>query len=246
LSRGSPIRYRASPSELAPDDVDEEPGGANAIMTDHRDCDAPANACRNLRFPARRGLLHAALVAGVGLSLPRAVLAKGDEPNRAAPPEPGDVFVFTLGDRAGETIAPRDLPLGGPQIAAWPKDPKANLVRNGSPFNQVLLLRLDPHQLDEATAVRSADGVLAYSSLCAHAGCPVTGWVKDHGTTVLKCFCHLSEYDPRRSAAVVSGPAPHPLAALPVAVVGGTLVVAGKFIGDLMPQIGRGFLPAGE
>jgi Rieske Fe-S protein len=63
---------------------------------------------------------------------------------------------------------------------------------------------------------------------------------------VLKCFCHLSEYDPRRSAAVVGGPAPHPLAALPVAIVGGTLTVAGKFVGNLMPQIGGGYLPDAE
>ena len=216
-------------------------------MADDRDCTAPVGAlgsCR-ARLPARRGVLRAAVAAGVGLALPRAALARGD-PERAKPPAPGDHFVFVMGDRAGETIAPHDIPLGGPQLPAWPRDPKAEMTRNGSPFNQVLLLRLDPHGFDEATSARSADGILAYSSLCAHAGCPVTGWVKDHGTMVLKCFCHLSEYDPRRSAAVVGGPAPHPLAALPVAIVGGTLTVAGKFVGNLMPQIGGGYLPDAE
>jgi Rieske Fe-S protein len=213
-------------------------------MTDEPDCNAFLNPGRNCR--SRRGVLRAAVAAGVGLSLPRAALAKGEQPERARPPERGDHFVFVMGDRGGETIAPPDIPLGGPQIPAWPKDAKAQVVRNGSPFNQVLLLRLDPHELDEATAARSADGILAYSSLCAHAGCPVTGWVKDHGTTVLKCYCHLSEYDPRRGAKVVSGPALHPLAALPVAIVDGTLTVTGKFIGNLMPEIGAGFLPAGE
>jgi rieske iron-sulfur protein len=218
------------------------------IMTDDRDCNPSANARRSFdpRCPGRRGLLGAALVAGIGLSLPRSARADDDQAVRKAPPAPGDHFVFTFGDRVGETIAPNDIPLGGPQIPAWPKDPKAKVVRNGSPFNQVLLLRLDPHGFDAATAARSADGILAYSSLCAHAGCPVTGWVKDHGAMVLKCYCHLSEYDPRRSATVVSGPAPHPLAALPVEVVDGTLTVAGKFVGNLMPQIGGGFLPDAE
>jgi Rieske Fe-S protein len=213
-------------------------------MTDDRDSNAPQDARPNYRarWPARRGLLCAAVAAGFGLSLPRMALAK-DDPERAQPPERGDFFAFVMGDRAGETIAPRDIPLGGPQIPAWPMDPKAKVVRNGSPFNQVLLLRLDPHEFDEATAARSADGILAYSSLCAHAGCPVTGWVKDHGTMVLKCFCHLSEYDPRRGAAVVSGPALHPLGALPVEIRSGTLVVAGKFIGNLMPELGGGYLP---
>jgi Rieske Fe-S protein len=217
-------------------------------MTDDRDYEAPPTARRNLRarLPARRELLCGALAAGIGLSLPRTAPAKGDQPERSEPPERGDVLVFVMGDRAGQTIAPNDIPLGGPQIPAWPMDSKAKVVRNGSPFNQALLLRLDRHELDEATAARSADGILAYSSLCAHAGCPVTGWVKDHGTMVLKCFCHLSEYDPRRGAKVLSGPALHPLAALPVEIVDGTLVVAGKFIGNLMPEIGGGFLPPAE
>jgi Rieske Fe-S protein len=217
-------------------------------MIDEPECNLRPNAARNLcsRLPARRELLRAAVAAGVGLSLPQAALAKGDTTERAQPPERGDHLVFVMGDRAGETIAPRDIPMGGPQIPAWPKDPNANVVRNGSPFNQVLLLRLNPQEFDEATAARSADGILAYSSLCAHAGCPVTGWVKDQGRMVLKCYCHLSEYDPRRSAAVVSGPAPHALAALPVAIVDGTLTVAGKFIGTLMPQIGGGYLPDAE
>ncbi len=217
-------------------------------MTDHCDHDWHLNALRDrrARFPARREVLCAAFAAGVGLSLPRRAAAKTDQPDKAAPPERGNVFVFVMGDRAGETIAPGDIPLGGPQIAAWPKDPKKNLVRNGSPFNQVLLLSLDPHELAPLTAARSADGILAYSSLCAHAGCPVTGWVKDHGTMVLKCFCHQSEYDPRRGATVVSGPALHPLAALPVENVGGTLVVAGKFIGTLKPEIGGGYIPDAE
>jgi len=216
-------------------------------MTDVRDCEARSDARRfPARLSSRRGLLRAACAAGIGLSLPRTALSKVERSGKAEPPERGDVFVFVMGDRAGETIAPHDIPLGGPQIAAWPMEPKAKLVRNGTPFNQVLLLRLDPHEFDEATAARSADGILAYSSLCAHAGCPVTGWVRDHGTMVLKCFCHLSEYDPRHGAAVVSGPARHPLAAMPVEIAGGTLVVAGKFIGNLMPELGRGFLPAGE
>jgi rieske iron-sulfur protein len=221
-------------------------------MTDHRDPDLRLNLLRDgrARFPARREVLCAAVAAGVGLSLPRIASANTDQSERAAPPAPGDVFVFPpyILDRAGETVAPKDIPLGGPQVLAWPKDPKTNVIRNGSPFNQVLLLRLEPHEMTELTASRAAEGgILCYSSLCAHAGCPVTGWVKDHGMMVLKCFCHLSEYDPRRGCTVVSGPALHPLAALPVKIVdGGTLVVAGQFIGNLKPELGGGYLPDAE
>ena len=71
------------------------------------------------------------------------------------------------------------------------------------------------------------------SAICSHAGCPVTGWVVgEAGKQVFKCFCHNSEYDPRQNANVVFGPAPRRLAALPVKLDGGALVVAEKFIGE--------------
>ncbi|MGO8917938.1 MAG: ubiquinol-cytochrome c reductase iron-sulfur subunit [Stellaceae bacterium] len=116
---------------------------------------------------------------------------------------------------------------------AWPFDPAKKIARDGSRLNQVLLLRLDPASLDEVTRPRAADGIVAYSAICAHAGCPVTGWVEDEGKRVLKCFCHNSEYDPRQEAQVVFGPAPRHLAALPVRIVDGALTVSGGFIGKV-------------
>ena len=53
---------------------------------------------------------------------------------------------------------------------------------------------------------------------------------------MLKCFCHNSEYDPRQNATVVFGPAPRKLAALPVKIADGMLVVASPFIGKVVPQ----------
>jgi len=136
----------------------------------------------------------------------------------------------------GETIAPGDVPKGGPQVPAWPMDPSTRVVRDGSRLNQVLLLRLDPSKLDDDTRPRSAEGIVAYSAICSHAGCPVTGWVEEDGVQVLKCFCHNSEYDPHQGARVVFGPAPRHLAALPISIVDGALVAAGKFIGKVVPQ----------
>ena len=184
-----------------------------------------------------RRTLCVALVGGIGLSLLPPAAAQDEKPGSEERPQPGDLFVFAEGDREGETIAPGDVPEGGPQVPAWPMDPKTRVVRDGSRLNQVLLLRLDPGQLDEDTRPRSAGGILAYSAICAHAGCPVTGWVEaDDGGYVLKCFCHNSEYDPRQGARVVFGPAPRHLAALPVNIVDGMLVAAGKFIGSVVPQ----------
>ena len=75
-------------------------------------------------------------------------------------------------------IKPQDLKLGGPPVLAWPKDPKTSVIRNGSRLNEVLVVRLDPAELDDETRAHAADGIVAYSAICAHAGCPVTAWVK--------------------------------------------------------------------
>ncbi len=183
-----------------------------------------------------RRTLCAAFVGGVGLSLLPPAVAQDEKPGSEERPQPSDLFVFAEGDREGETIAPGDVPEGGPQIPAWPMDPKTRVVRDGSRLNQVLLLRLDPNKLDDDTRSRSADGIVAYSAICSHAGCPVTGWVEADGIQVLKCFCHNSEFDPRQGARVTFGPAPRHLAALPVNIVDGVLVAAGKFIGSVVPQ----------
>jgi Rieske Fe-S protein len=123
-------------------------------------------------------------------------------------------------------------------LQAWPKDPKTSVIRKGSRLNEVVLVKLDPNELDDDTRPRAVDGIVAYSAVCSHAGCPVTEWVKqDNGEkTVLKCPCHNSEYDPRQGAEVVFGPAPRHLAALPLALVDGSLTVAGSFIGKVGAQ----------
>jgi rieske iron-sulfur protein len=146
--------------------------------------------------------------------------------------------VFTEGDHAGEVIKTEALELGGPPVHAWPKDPKTSVVRKGSRLNEILIVRLDPAELEDGTRSRAAEGIVAYSAICAHAGCPVTAWVKeqDGDKNVFKCMCHNSEYDPRNDAEVVFGPAPRRLAALPLVIADGTLMVAAPFIGKVGAQ----------
>lgn len=182
----------------------------------------------------RRSLVLA-LGAVACMAVAKDAAAADDQPAAEEMPKRGDVLVLSEGEREGQIIAPGDLPVGGPPVRAWPKDPKTSVVRNGSRLNEIVVVRLDPGDLDDATRSRSADGIVAYSAICAHAACPVTEWVKaaQGDKTVLKCPCHNSEYDPRSSAQVVFGPAPRSLAALPLAIEGGSLTVAGAFVGKL-------------
>jgi rieske iron-sulfur protein len=146
-------------------------------------------------------------------------------------PQAGDLLVPA--DAGADASALKGLAPGDiarPMIA-WPMDPAAGVIRNGSRLNKVLLVRLDPATLAGPTQERAADGVVAYSAICPHAGCEVSGWIED--VKIFECPCHNSKYDPREAAAVVEGPAPRGLAALPLKVAGGRLAVARPFIGRL-------------
>jgi Rieske Fe-S protein len=191
-------------------------------------------------IPTRRSLILGALSAGACAAAVPEALADDERPGSDKRPQKADLLVFSEGDREGEVIKPDDLKIGDEPLRAWPKDPISAVIRDGSRLNEVLLIRLDPDELDDVTRPRAADGIVAYSAICAHAGCPVTAWIKasNGDNEVFKCMCHNSEYDPRHAAEVVGGPAPRRLAALPLAITDGALVVAASFIGKVGAQQG--------
>jgi rieske iron-sulfur protein len=181
---------------------------------------------------SRREVLAAATVLGAPVL---SYFVLGDQaavaPAIAEPaderPKEGDVLV-AAGAATPDGLSPNDI--AGPVIA-WPMDPTARVIRNGSRLNKVLLVRLDPATLVGATRERAADGVVAYSAICPHAGCEVDGWIDEQ--RILECPCHNSKYNPREGAAIVEGPTTRGLAALPLKIVDGKLVVARPFIGRL-------------
>jgi rieske iron-sulfur protein len=186
----------------------------------------------------RRELLVAALAGCACLAASRSVNADDDQPGSDERPQKDDLFVFTEGPQSGQVIKPSDLKQGGPPVHAWPKDPKSSVIRKGSRLNEIVLVKLDPGELDEESRSRSADGIVAYSLICTHAGCPVSEWVKasESDKDILKCPCHNSEFNPRESAQVVFGPAPRRLAALPLVIADGSLTVAATFVGKVGGQ----------
>jgi len=184
----------------------------------------PPEACR-------RTLLKLAIAGGLA-AFPGAARAAGEPQDPAKlRPQPDDRFVHVSGDKKGEEVRPDDLQKGAAQLLAWPLDPQTRTVRDGSLLNQVLIVRLDTADLDDATKSRAADGIVAYSAICTHAQCPVTGWNGDK--KLLHCPCHQSDYDPSQNAKVVFGPAPRSLPALPLRIDGGVLVAAAAFTGRI-------------
>lgn len=75
---------------------------------------------------------------------------------------------------------------------------------------------MDPASGDPAVAVSLPGGsVVAFDAVCTHAGCTVA---YDSSTQLITCPCHGAQFDPSRGASVVAGPAPTPLASIPLQI----------------------------
>jgi rieske iron-sulfur protein len=214
------------------------------VRGNREDVRAPCGACEAdaERGSARRAFLRGAVAIGASLSLSPSAFAADDKPGAAGTASDatslraqlGDHFVFALGDKQGE-VKVDDLPVGGPQVVAFPMDPKSGLVRDGSPLNMVILIRYNASDLSEETRAHAADGVVCYTAVCTHQGCPVSMWSTERKAVF--CSCHGSIYDLKDGAQVLDGPAPRPLPALPLKIENAAPAVAGSFTGRVGSQI---------
>jgi len=117
-----------------------------------------------------------------------------------------------------------------------------NLEKAEHPLNEkakavVLLIRLDPRDLKEAPdrVGWSYEGIVAYSKICTHVGCPVA--LYEQQTHHLLCPCHQSTFDVADGAKVLFGPAKRPLPQLPIEVdAEGYLVAQSDFHEPIGPS----------
>jgi Rieske Fe-S protein len=187
----------------------------------HMPCDDWLH-CRCYKRRTILGLALAPLLAGPARA--------AEEGEASKPPAPDDRFVFLTGPKKGQVVRAEDVALGGPQVQAFPMAPDGT-VRSDTRLNLVILARFDPAVLTDETRARAADGVVAYSAICPHQGCPVNMWSKEQNAFV--CSCHASSFDPRNAAEVIGGPAPRPLAALGLKLKDGVVTVASTFSGHV-------------
>ena len=82
----------------------------------------------------------------------------------------------------------------------------------------VLLMRLKPEDLHVSKGRESWNyqGIVAYSKICTHVGCPVA--LYEQQTHHLLCPCHQSQFDITHEAQVIFGPAKRPLPQLPITI----------------------------
>lgn len=169
----------------------------------------------------RRPLIAGSLLGAVGIVPLTGVVVLGD-----LGPLPGDSLTHTLwdegvrlvGDVQRTPIRAADVTIG----SVFHIVPE-NLAQSSHPLEEkakaaVILIRLGPEQLEEdADKVDwSYDGIVAYSKICTHVGCPVA--LYEQTTHHLLCPCHQSIFDVVRHCKVIFGPASRPLPQLPITV----------------------------
>jgi ubiquinol-cytochrome c reductase iron-sulfur subunit len=130
------------------------------------------------------------------------------------------------------------VPVGAEQI---PVDSVLTVFpegKPGSPDGQALLIRVEEGAL-RLPADRLAGapaGLVAYSKVCTHAGCPV-GLYRAQ-THELLCPCHQSTFDVLTGAQPTFGPASRALPQLPIEIGADGLIRAR---GDFSEPVGPGF-----
>lgn len=189
----------------------------------------------------RRGLLGRLLAAAsgvLGLSLLTPLRALGPDPfPERATTGWGPGRRVTRED--GSRIRPDEVMVGS-ALLAFPEG------REDEADTQVMLVRLDPDDLD--TTSGTVDGLVAYSRVCTHLGCPVGLYQVE--LRRLLCPCHQSAFDVTRRAEPVFGPAARALPQLPLDVDGeGYLIATDDFpepVGPSFSQLPQHLRQEGE
>ncbi|WP_439593113.1 cytochrome bc1 complex Rieske iron-sulfur subunit [Microbacterium sp.] len=182
----------------------------------------------------RRTMIRNSLIAAVAASVVPGIalfrgLAPQDTPLKPNAGNPVFLLSHTMWkkgmrlahDPEGTPIRAADITLGS-AVHVIP-EPLAELSHSDGYLEEkakaiVLLMRLLPEQLNPETNKLdwTYDGIVAYSKVCTHVGCPVA--LYEQQTHHLLCPCHQSQFDVANGAAVIFGPAARPLPQLPIEV----------------------------
>jgi len=182
----------------------------------------------------RRMLIGAAAssLAALGAALLFPIRSLGPRPGKGLKETPyagGPMRVVTAD---GLPVKPDDLELDG-VVTVWPEG------HTDAADAPTLLIRTRPDQTIKPRAGRddwTVDGIVAYSKLCTHVGCPVGLYQAQVG--LLLCPCHQSTFDALDGARPVFGPAARSLPQLPLGLNADGEIIARA---DFSSPVGPGF-----
>ncbi|MFE4668495.1 Rieske 2Fe-2S domain-containing protein [Streptomyces sp. NPDC056716] len=105
----------------------------------------------------------------------------------------------------------------------------------------LMIVRLQPEDIKDARELEwSHEGIVAYSKICTHVGCPIS--LYEQQTHHVLCPCHQSTFDLSDGARVIFGPAGHPLPQLRIGVNDEGYLEA---LGDFEEPVGPAFWERG-
>ena len=138
---------------------------------------------------------------------------------------------------------PDQVPVGG-LVAAVPdnlhevEEEDGNL--NARAKAAIILVRMAPDEIVSQQAPEGEtwdyQGILAFSKICTHVGCPIA--LYEQRTHHLLCPCHQSTFDLADSGNVVFGPAARQMPQLPITVDDEGYLVA---VSDFQQPVGPSF-----
>ncbi|MBV8424209.1 MAG: Rieske (2Fe-2S) protein [Candidatus Eremiobacteraeota bacterium] len=122
----------------------------------------------------------------------------------------------------------------GSTLTAFPESYVGADRTQNMAMDAVVLVRVDPQelQLPLNRAQWAPQGLLAYSKICTHLGCPLG--LYRQGAQQLMCPCHQSLFNILDGGSVVFGPAARSLPQLPLQVDGDGTLRAGGAMSDFI------------
>jgi len=182
------------------------------------------DADRESGFTRRAAIRNSLIGALLVFPLPAVVLFRGLAPQDENPVELLSHTMWKAGTRL--TLDPSGVPIRASDVtigSAFHVIPEGLSELHHGRLEEkakaaVLLMRLNPDDLNEAEDRQSwsYDGIVAYSKICTHVGCPVA--LYEQHTHHLLCPCHQSQFDVSNHCEVIFGPAARPLPQLPIMV----------------------------
>ncbi|MFJ9668353.1 Rieske 2Fe-2S domain-containing protein [Streptomyces sp. NPDC101219] len=123
-----------------------------------------------------------------------------------------------INQNTNEPLRPSDIIVGS-LVFAQPEglDPHEHGFQNEIAKAALMLVRIQPENIKDKRALEwSHEGILAYSKICTHVGCPIS--LYEQQTHHALCPCHQSTFDLSDGAKVIFGPAGHALPQLRIGV----------------------------
>ena len=151
--------------------------------------------------------------AELGLGLQHTIWKKGMRLVRdvvGTPIKASELEIGDLVNAAPEALFPTEEN-GYPEIEGVP-------LQVQKAKGAIIIVKMEPEEIKhgEGRDNWTVEGVICYSKICTHVGCPIS--LYERTTHHVLCPCHQSTFDLADSAKVIFGPAHRPLPQLPLAV----------------------------